>query len=472
MSRLWMFLAMALPVLASVIAPMSTVDLTYHLRAGDQILSGGGIPTVDTWTFTITGRPWTDQHWAAQVVLESTERLAGWTGIVLLRAALTATIFGSLLAIAIARGLDHRLAAVLTIAAFLVAAPAMAMRPQLFGMACFALVLLLLTMRHTHPRALWAIPLVVALWANLHGSFFLGPLAVGLAWLEDVQSRWPRHVWTLGAAVLSVVSACLTPFGAGVWGYAVSLSSNVAVSAYVTEWQPSTIREPVGLLFLLSLAAVVLLIARRGRQTPWPTLLWIAAFAAIGLYAQRGIAWWALAAIVPVSGLLDGASAQPSRPAAPALRRLNLALVLVLAFAAIAALPIWRPVDRAGLPVGVLTDAPPGITVALAELSRPGEHVLAPQSWGSWIEYAVPTVLVGVDSRIELIPLDIWARYERIVAGADGWTEDLADWGVGAVVVEPKDDAFVSRLASLGWITAYADDDGVILMPSDNVPGR
>ena len=50
--RLWVFLAVALPALAAVIANLPSVDLTYHLRAGAQILDGGGIPTTDTWTFT------------------------------------------------------------------------------------------------------------------------------------------------------------------------------------------------------------------------------------------------------------------------------------------------------------------------------------------------------------------------------------------------------------------------------------
>jgi hypothetical protein len=50
--RLWTFLAIALPTFAAIIANLSSVDLTYHLRAGAGILGGGGIPTTDSWTFT------------------------------------------------------------------------------------------------------------------------------------------------------------------------------------------------------------------------------------------------------------------------------------------------------------------------------------------------------------------------------------------------------------------------------------
>ncbi len=44
--------------------------------------------------------------------------------------------------------------------------------------------------------------------------------------------------------------------------------------------------------------------ARGGRVVPWPTLAWLGVFATIGLYAQRGLAWWSLAGAVAVIGLL------------------------------------------------------------------------------------------------------------------------------------------------------------------------
>ena len=153
MSRLWLFLSVALPVLAAVLAPMSSVDLTYQLRAGGEILDSRSIPTIDTWTFTAAGLPWIDQQWGAQVLLAIVYRALGWTGLVLLRAALTAVIVGATIAIARRRGLDERTAAVLTLIAFVVAAPAMALRPQLFGMACFAIVLLLVVVRRERPTA-------------------------------------------------------------------------------------------------------------------------------------------------------------------------------------------------------------------------------------------------------------------------------------------------------------------------------
>src|SRR5689334_7069354 len=115
---LWLFLAVALPVLASLLASMSSVDLTYHLRAGDEILMAGAIPRVDTWTFTAAGLPWPDQQWLSDVALTVVYRLGGWTGLAVLRAILVGVVFASLLAISVRRGLSSRTAALLTLVAF------------------------------------------------------------------------------------------------------------------------------------------------------------------------------------------------------------------------------------------------------------------------------------------------------------------------------------------------------------------
>ncbi len=469
LNRLWTFLAIALPVLAALLASLSSVDLASNLRAGDEILRTGAIPRTDTWTFTAAGQPWFDQQWGAQVILQAVFRVGGWTGLALLRAALVGITFGAVLVIGHRRGMPARTGALVTLAAFVLAAPALALRPQLIGMAFFAILLALVSDRRRRPARLWAIPVLVIVWANVHGSFFLAPLVLGLAWLEDMSERADRGHRTLLIALASLVAACVTPFGPAVWAYAVGLSTNPEVTRRITEWQPTTIRDGTGLLFFLSVAAIVAWIARSGRAVPWPTLAWLGAFAAIGLYAQRGLAWWSLAAAVAIIGLVPRgagiAEAEPKpEPLTPStLRRLNLVVASALVLAGIGLLPMWRPTDAGtGVPIGVLTDAPPGVTAALRDVARPGDHVLNPQPWGSWFELALPDVLVALDSRIEFFPIEVWDDYERVVAGGDGWEERLATWDVAIVVVEDSDGPFAARLEGAGWERTYVDSDGAV----------
>lgn len=468
LSRFWLFLAVALPVLAALLAPMSTVDLTYGLRAGAGILDTRSIPTVDTWTYTVAGDAWVNQQWGAQVLLAAAHGLGSWTGLVLLRALLTGIVFGCLVVIGVRRGLAARTVAVLVIVAFVVAAPAMALRPQLFGMTAFALVLLLVTDRRSHPGRLWLVPVIVAIWANLHGSFFLGPLVLGLAWLEDVRDHVDRPHRTLLVAAVSALAACLTPFGPLVWVYAVGLTSNAGVTARVSEWQPTTIRSVVGALFFGSVLAVAALLARRGQVTTWPTLAWLATFFLIGLYAERGVAWWPLAAFVTVAALLapdpDDVVTAPASEGTLAVRRVNVIVAGALVVVGIALLPIWRPVDPGtGVPIGTLTHAPSGVTAALRVVAGAGDHLFARQTWGSWFEFDRPDLLVAVDSRIELFPADVWDGYDRVVTGRDGWAAQLDAWGVDVVAMGPEERAMRDRLVAAGWVLRYDGADGFVL---------
>ena len=469
--RFWIFLAIGLPALAALIANLPSVDLTYHLRAGAEMLDGGGIPTVDTWTFTVAGTPWTDQQWGAQVILAAVYQLAGWTGLVVFRAVLIGSIFGCLLAIGLLRGLGARRAALLAVVAFLISAVALALRPQLLGMAIFAVILLLLTDRRAHPARLWAIPVLVLLWANIHGSFFLGPVVLGLAWLEDVHDHVPERRRLLVIAGVSVVAACVTPFGPAVWAYALGLSTNPEVTARITEWQPTSLRSVPGMLFFASAFAVVALIARRGRPTPWPTLAWLAVFFVIGVYALRGVAWWPLGTVAAIAGvLITGPVVDPAKPerlGSPMMRRLNAVLAIAIVAVGIVLLPIWRPIEP-GLdaPVGVVGNAPPGITAELQDRARPGDRVFNPQPWGSWFEFALPDLPVAIDSRIELFPPEVWDTYENIVAGGEDWAAQLRGWGATIVVVAHRDAAMAARLPAAGWQQVYADADGSIWVPA------
>jgi hypothetical protein len=388
------------------------------------------------------------------------------------RAALVGLTFGLLFEACRRRGLDLRRAAWLALAAFIVSAVALSLRPQLIGMALLALTLLLVADRRGHPRRLWAIPLIVLVWANVHGSFFLGPVVLGLAWLEDLHDRVPNPHRLLAIAVVAAAATLVNPFGPAVWGYAAGLTTNAFVTGRITEWQPTTLRTVPGMLFFGSAALVVVLLARRGRMTTWPTLAWLAVFAVIGGYAIRGVAWWPLGAAVAVAGVLAAdRAADRTAPEVPATARaerrspLNVVVAVVIAAASLVLIPFWRPVDPGtGAPTGLVGDAPSGITAALKTIVRPGDHLLNPQPWGSWFELAVPDALVTIDSRIELFPTEVWDDYDRVWKGTEGWRDVLAGWGVRVAVATKHDDDLVSRLVAAGWQVVHTDDDGSILI--------
>ena len=461
LDRLWLVIAIGLPVLVALLVPMPAVDLAYQVRAGDEILRTAAIPGVDTWTFTVAGTPWTDQQWLAQVALALGYRAGGWELLAVARAGLVAVALGCCIASSMARGAGPRMAAILALLVFALAAPALALRPQLFGIVIFAALLWLIATRHEHPRRLWAAPLFVLLWANLHGSFVLAPLVLGYAWLDDVARGRPSRQ-TLTVLVVALLATLVNPFGPGVWAYAAGIGANPAITEHVSEWQRTTPFTAPGALFYASAVGTLLVMGRGSSALRWPDWLWIAAMLVIGVWTVRGLAWWpfgaayVVAAVLPVVlASLGRAGAVRSRPR-PSPAAAILAIVFGLAI--VAALPWWRPSDPLTGRKGLLTYAPSGLAQALAAEVDPGARVFLPQTWASWFEWAAPAPGYYLDSRFELFPADVWADYLRIAATGAAAQQALDRWAVDVVVLPAGSDVPPGR-----WTTVFEDAEGTIL---------
>jgi hypothetical protein len=463
LSRLWVAIAILLPAVVSLLVALPAVDLAYQVRTGELILASGAIPRTDSFTFTVAGQPWTDQQWLAQVLLALVHRVGGWELLMVLRAALAVGAGAMLLLAARLRGATPRTASILVLLAFLVTAPSMALRPQLFAIAVFAALIALLAGRERHPRAYLAAPLLVVLWANLHGSFVLAPALLGYAWLEDlVGHRSSRR--SLGVLVAGTLATLVNPFGPAVWVYAAGIGTSSEIAARVTEWQRTSPTTGEGALFYISVAAMVAVCWRRRGRLSWPDLVWLAVLAFLGAWAVRGDAWWPSGALlVAAKGLAPTGPAGEPRPVPRRAARLNALVVGVLGVAVVAALPWWRPADPLTGRVGLITYAPTGLTRALLARGRPGDRVVVPQPWGSWFEWAVPDALYFTDSRFELFPAEVWDDGDAVAAGGSRAEAVLERWSVAAIVV-PAD----GTPPAGPWTVVYKDAEGTLYARAPN----
>lgn len=441
---------------------MGAIDLAYHIRAGQDVLHGN-IPRVDTYTFTVAGAPWLDQQWLAQGVFAALYNAGGWPLLAAVQALLVGTTFGLVYLAARASGSRPRSASLLVLAGFLVASPGVGMRPQLLALPLFAALLWITASRHAHPSWLWAAPVLAALCANLHGSFALFPVVVGLAWLDDRRRKDERATRTLLIAVITALATLINPFGFEVWTYAYDLSTNPVIRKTISEWAPLTLATVPGWFVIVSALAVVAYLVRRTRPTPWTALVTLAVFFLLALSAQRAIVWWGMVAPVVIAGLIgdkEEAREPPAMgtqaPKAPAYAIIGALLALILILA-----PWWRgsSYDR------FLVAAPPGLTAAAQAQLAPGTRTLVHQPWGSWFEFALPDIPVFVDSRIEIIPADVWHDYGQVGFSGAEWKEVLDRWNVQAIVASADWDLLpVLEAPRSGWKVVYQDDDGALFV--------
>ncbi len=483
LGTLWMALAVVLPAVASLLASMSTVDLAYQVRAGDLMLQSGQVLRSDPFTFSAAGDPWLNQQWLAQVLLALKFEAAGWAGLALVRATSIAAIMAGVLVACRLAGAGPRLAALLAVATFVVGAPALSLRPQLLGLVLLAWAIVAIMARDRSRWTPWLIPVMTVAWANVHGTFVLAPVLVGIAWLDDATARRPGAHRLLGVLGLTLAATLLSPWGIEVWRYVLALPVDPAIRDFVSEWRPTSPLELTGLIAWASVAGAAALIVATRTAIRWPWLLWLAGLAALALITQRGIVLWAIGApsvIVPAILALQarrstaqareapGGDAQV-RPAPVGRPRLNVAILAAILLVGVAAWPGWRGGDPVYGPPGLLDHAPEGITEAVRAVATSDDRVFNAQLWGSWFEWALPGIPVFVDSRIEVIPDEAWRDYRSISAAEPGWRERLTAIGPTILALGREQQAALIEaiVAEPGWRPLHEDEDGVVLVRSD-----
>ena len=174
-------------------------DFWWHLRTGQIILESRSIPTVDLFTYTRAGAPWLNQAWLSQVGMYLTYQAGGAPLIIALHAIFVATGYVLTLFAARRASGQTRAAAIATLAVILFSAQGwLPVRPQSISYLLFgALVWIIEADRAGSRRAVWGLPLLFALWANLHGAFIFGLLLSGaLRGRTRSRGRWRRAgVW-------------------------------------------------------------------------------------------------------------------------------------------------------------------------------------------------------------------------------------------------------------------------------------
>ena len=459
--RLWLVVVLGGIAVMELAQVPSAVDLAYHLKVGELIVAGRAVPRTDVLAWTTAGQPWLDQNWGAQVALYGIWRLGGLPLLTAASALCAVVTWGLVAAACRRRTANLRLIAGAVLAGYAAAAAGLSPRPQLFSMLLFAAELYLLEVARTRPRVALAIPLLMVLWANLHGAFVVG---VGLLVIEVAAAVWrrdrPDAARYLLVTVASLAGLLVNPWGVRVLGYAISFPANPTVTGIVSEWGPATLRQLPGAMILVAIGVLVVALVRAPSPERAPEqLLRMVLLAALALWAIRAGAWFGLALPVALCALArqeNPAQAGPTERGVPVLSGLVLA---VLAVALVAASP---PVTRALLSSRPeLQDAPAATASWLAANPQPG-RMLNYQPWGSYLELRLgPRVQVGFDSRIELPPAGQWSRYHAVITGRWDAERLLDEWGVGHVVTSRTGTpALVELLEASGrWRLVFSSGD-------------
>ncbi|MFL5506255.1 MAG: hypothetical protein ACJ8AU_05195, partial [Gemmatimonadales bacterium] len=352
----------------------------------------------------------------------------------------------------------------------------------------FTFVLLaLLLERLDRPRAPqpFAILLLFALWANLHGGWLFGMALLGAYALGRVIDAWrsptPEARVLARATLLSLpVAACatlLTPYGVAAPLHLAAHLGDSALLRTAHEFQPPTFTDAGSLVFLLLTIGAAIGFARAWPRNglPSPHLIAILGFTVGGFLARRNIPLVALTALPLAMLHLD-----------PLLRRLPEPPNLRRSFAeasggswvpgAIAACLVWLAAllgDRGGprlLPTSF--DASIFPVEAVGRLrSEPGTPRLFNEyTWGGYVLWADPGQRVFIDPGADFYGSAIALDYLRVWELEPGWQDVLTKFDVDAALV-PAGAPLAQALAQEeGWSVRHADGTAVLLVKAPAPP--
>jgi hypothetical protein len=461
----WALVALLLPAIAILFSRMQVGDLAYLIRTGDLQWASGEILRTDPFTFTVFGSDWMNQQWGAALVFSAIHRGFGLRGLLLGQTLIVGAVYAATFRRARNAGASSLVGAALTLGGFLAAAVlpgALALRPQLLALPLFVVAAWLIDGRDERPRRLlWLVPLSVV-WANVHGSFVLLTLLLGIAFVGDLVTRSRSRVLTGALTAASLVIPLANPWGVGIYRYIAELSTTPVIRDVIDEWQPLYRRMPGGLVFLALAAAAAVVVRRHGARPDLERTLGLVAFTALAIWSSRNVLWWSVYVPPVLGGLLAGWA-----PGTAWSRRATTALGGLLAFLLVVGVVRVAVSSTTHL----LSDAPPGITETLTGLP-PDARVFATR-WGSWFEYAVPALPAFVDARAELFPDDVWDDYFRVVSVSGDWEEPLDRWNIDHVVADRRDSLdLATALHERGWTVVFEDADGIVLSrPGTGEPG-
>ena len=193
-------------------------------------------------------------------------------------------------------------------------------RPQTYSMLLFVLLYGVLELSRRSRFRLVLAPLLLALWANMHGGFPIGLMLVGCyvaaAGWEAIWTRG-RDCWRDGR--LRALSLCLAacvlatlvnPYGWRVYQY-VFHTSGVAAARRIDEWLPPGLNLLVGKLWIISVLGLIVLFAISRRRPKPSEICLVLCFLPLACSSVRMVAWWLLA-ITPIAAAARRPAAGPA----------------------------------------------------------------------------------------------------------------------------------------------------------------
>ena len=473
--------------------PLWHTDLWDHLNYGQNIIETHEVSDTEPLLHLCRGVRMINIPWLAQVGMAALNDRVGLTGLQFAYG-LTIAFCMAVLAWRSVKLSHSAIGGIVACAVFFKVNldQLLVIRPQLFGVLFYCIVVAWMFGKNKHSRFAWiALPAMYMLWANVHGSFSMGLMLMGLTGLGRfgdvlVISKSLRVALldrelhrTILLTQLCAASVLLNPAGFAIYPEVFNVAGNPNIGS-MFEWDALTLRSAQGQSAVAAALLAFMAIKLSPRRMHCGEMLSFVITGLLAMWSGRMLNWWA-----PIAGIVIGThliaamrktTAWLKNPQ-PAKRTglwtvVNVGLVWILfAFTSFGVQMVHGRVPAAQKMVSQET---PLATVAYLDSaeSLPRGIAFVPAEWAGYVMNRGPQSLEPmVNLHVHVIPEQVWNDYIRLINGPSDWSSLMDEYGINlAVVDKERQPALLKRIReSADWTPKYEDRKAVVFIRNKEI---
>lgn len=452
-------------------------DLWWHLRAGEEIAAGNGIPRMDTWSFPSAGNPYIDLHWLFQLIVHLVDAAGGIPMIILFKCVVLIAVYLLVYLLSVRRA-DPRITAAVAVWGAILASERFLARPEILTYLYLAGFLWLIARyEEGRTKSLWVLPLVALAWVNTEGLFVLGWVILACG---AIRNRGDRKYWIALAAC--VVVSLLNPFTFQGVLHPFLLFTRVnrgmaiyseTIGELLSPFHRG-IPHPSVFLLPVHIGLLVLTGLLRGRRPSARDVLLLIAFGYLGVSARRNVGLFAIVSTPILAGWCHDSLAMRFGGLSP--RAAMLTRRVAIGAVAVAATVYAISVMNGGLYASLATNRTFGSGVAEAIFPRDAVEFLRARNvqgplfhtlgFGGYLIDRYSEQRVFIDGRLEVHSTAHYARAIRSLVSDEEWRSLDRQFRFGVILVNYGEavDFVLRRLQDADWVPVHLDSVSLVFV--------
>lgn len=469
--------AAAIVVLVLAVQPFRNTDVWWNLALG-RLITTSGIPAHEPFSFLPAAHAWIGQQWLYQVTLAGLVGAggAGLASLVMGLVAVAAVVIAALALPSAARVTGPWLFAAM-VATGAVLTGVLGVSSTEITVLGVAIVLFVINRwREGRAAAIWGLPPLFLVWANMDAGFAAGLLLLVAALLLLRPSGATGRRQLAVAIAIGAVAALANPLGPGIYASVVAGVISPGAAQHLAGWASPNFHDWPARLFEAEVLLLVVLWTVSGGPDRFSAIVGLALLMAT-FFAQENLGIFAIFAApqLAVHGARAWRAHLAPRIGAPRwatprhLHPIATSAVLVVMAALMAALVV--PQLSASASASYQAATYPEAAAGYVAGHFPGQRVYTIDTWGGYLAYRFPDGrVVFLYDEPAVFGDTALRQYLAIDQLQPNWTHVLGNEQIEHAIL-PADAREASALHALGWRIDCYDPTNRSLVMSAPAPG-